>query len=186
MAGDRVGPAGASGPASWQEVIPVPALFAVAFLVVPVLELYVILRIGSWIGAWPTVALLVLEGVLGAWIINREGRRAWGALRDAIGTGRLPGRELADAGLVLVGGTLLLTPGFLTDIAGFLLLLPMTRPLCRRVLTRLLMSRLFATTRLGRGLRQARAGHDAGAGGQAPGQSQVVRGEVIDRTDHRE
>ncbi len=163
-------------------------LLGAVFLVVPVLELYVVLRIGSWIGAWPTIALLLVESALGAWIIKREGRRAWAALRDAIGVGRLPSRELADAGLVLVGGTLLLTPGFLTDIAGFLLVLPMTRPICRRILAWLLVSRLFATTRLGRALRQARAarmpGPDMSAGD--PDQGRVVPGQVIDRTDHRE
>ena len=82
----------------------------------------------------PTVLLLLVESALGAWLVKREGRRAWTALRFALRTGRLPARELADAALVLVGGTLLLTPGFVTDVAGFFLILPVTRPLARRLL----------------------------------------------------
>jgi UPF0716 protein FxsA len=77
--------------------------------------------------------LLLVESLSGAWIVRHEGRRAWNTLRDTIQTGVLPGRELADAALVLIGGTLLLTPGFVTDIAGFFCVLPFTRPLARRM-----------------------------------------------------
>ena len=75
--------------------------------------------------------LLVLESLLGAWFVRREGSRAWAALTTALNTGRMPSRELADAALVLVGGTLLLTPGFITDVVGFFFILPLTRPLAR-------------------------------------------------------
>jgi UPF0716 protein FxsA len=105
-----------------------------AFLVVPIVEIYVIIQVGQWIGPWPTVALLVAESLFGAWLIKREGRRAWRLLREAVAQGQLPSRELADAGLVLVGGTLLLTPGFVTDLAGFFFVLPVTRPIARRLL----------------------------------------------------
>ena len=93
------------------------ALLVVLFLVVPVVEIYVIVQVGQEIGALPTIALLIVESLIGAWLVRREGRRAWEALRTALTTGRLPGGELADAALVLVGGTLLLTPGFVSDIA---------------------------------------------------------------------
>lgn len=109
-------------------------LLAVAFLVVPILEIALIIQVGQEIGAPWTIALLVLDSLLGAWIVKREGRRAWASLRGAVTTGQLPRRELADAALVLVGGTLLLTPGFVTDAAGFFFVLPPTRPLARRVL----------------------------------------------------
>ena len=109
-------------------------LLILLFLVTPVVEIFVIIQVGQRIGALPTVALLVLESALGAWLVRKEGRRAWEALRSALGTGRLPGGELADAALVLVGGTLLLTPGFVTDVVGFFLILPLTRPLARRAL----------------------------------------------------
>lgn len=120
-------------------------LLIVLFLVVPVVEIYVIVQVGQEIGALPTVALLIVESLIGAWLVRREGRRAWDALRTAIGTGRLPGGELADAALVLVGGTLLLTPGFVSDLVGFLLILPLTRPLARKALGFLVAGRITAS-----------------------------------------
>jgi UPF0716 protein FxsA len=109
-------------------------LLVVLFLIVPIVEIYVIVQVGQEIGAVPTIVLLLVESAIGAWLVKREGRRAWAALKGAVGTGRLPSSELADAALVLVGGTLLLTPGFVTDVFGFFLILPLTRPLARRAL----------------------------------------------------
>ena len=160
-------------------------LLVVLFLVVPIVEIAVIVQVGQVIGAWPTVLLLVLESLLGAWLIKREGGRAWETLRTAGATGRLPSRELADAGLILVGGTLLLTPGFVTDIVGFFLILPVTRPLARRLLGRFVARR--AATAIGRrtGIPpSAWRGTPAGgpgrtsAGGSAP-TGPVVPGEVV-------
>ena len=112
-----------------------PALVMVAlFVVLPILEIYVIIQVGQEIGALWTVLLLIFESVLGAWIVKREGGRAWQALNVALNTGRMPGRELADGALILVGGTLLLTPGFVTDFFGFFFVLPFTRPLARKIL----------------------------------------------------
>jgi len=110
------------------------ALLVVLFLVVPIVEIAVIVQVGQQIGAAPTIVLLLLESALGAWLVKREGRRTWAALQTAASTGRLPSRELADSALVLVGGTLLLTPGFVTDVVGFFLTLPPTRPLARKAL----------------------------------------------------
>jgi len=152
-------------------------LLVVLFLVTPVIEIYVIIQVGQQIGALATVALLIAESALGAWLVRREGRRAWEALRSAIGTGRLPGGELADAALVLVGGTLLLTPGFVTDIAGFLLILPLTRPVARRLLGWVLARR--AVTVVGRlGAEAARGPGPSGA--RPPFTGDVVHGEVVD------
>jgi UPF0716 protein FxsA len=103
------------------------------FIIVPIAEIYVIIQVGQWIGAVPTVLLLVVESLIGAWVVRREGRRAWEALRDTIRAGTVPGRELIDGALVLIGGTLLLTPGFITDIVGFFFVLPFTRPFARRL-----------------------------------------------------
>jgi len=145
----------------------------VAFLVVPIVEIYVIIQVGEWIGPWPTVALLVVESLFGAWLIKHEGRRAWRLLRDAVASGQLPSRELADAGLVLVGGTLLLTPGFVTDIAGFFFVLPVTRPIARRLLLAYLARRAVVTV--------ARFGPVPGGGpaGNGTGGGRVVPGEVV-------
>ncbi|MDQ1679742.1 MAG: protein FxsA [Frankiaceae bacterium] len=114
----------------------------VAFIVVPVVEIFVLIRVGTWIGLWPTVALLLLDGFAGAWLFRREGRRTWVAFATALREGRFPGREVADGALVIVGGTLLLTPGFVTDVVGAFFLLPPTRRLARRMLVRILRGRL--------------------------------------------
>ncbi len=116
----------------------------VALLVVPLLEVLVILQFGRVIGGWPTLGLLLLESAIGAWIVRREGARTWAALRTALTTGRMPAAQLVDAALVLVGGVLLLTPGFLTDIAGFFFVLPVTRPITRRWLQVVVERQLLA------------------------------------------
>jgi len=164
-------------------------VLALVFVVVPVVEIYVLIRIGQTIGAWWTVLLLVADGFLGSWLMKHEGARAWTALREAVESRRMPARELADAALILVGGTLLVTPGFVSDIAGLFCVLPFTRPVARRVLTRFL-SRKFLT---GPGAPGYRGGRDdrrddpcdgsstgGGRARQSPGTDGVVRGEVVD------
>jgi UPF0716 protein FxsA len=116
-------------------------LLVIVFLLVPVVEIYVIIQVGQVIGPLPTLALLIFESLLGAWLLKREGRAAWASLQQAVASGRLPAQELVDAGLVLVGGTLLLAPGFLTDVVGFFFILPPTRPIARRLLIWLLVRR---------------------------------------------
>lgn len=111
-----------------------PWLLVVLLVVVPTLEIAVIIAVGRVIGPWPTVLLLVLESMLGAWLVKREGARTWSALNAALSSGQMPSRQLADAALALVGGTLLLTPGFVTDVFGFFFILPFTRPLARVML----------------------------------------------------
>ncbi len=106
-----------------------PALLFLAFLVMPLVELFVILQVGEVIGGWWTVLLLVVDSLLGAVIVRREGRRAWTAFREALGAGRWPADEVAQGALVLVGGALLLTPGFVTDVMGLAFVLPPTRAL---------------------------------------------------------
>jgi UPF0716 protein FxsA len=122
-----------------------------ALLVVPVAEIALIIAVGSVIGGWQTLALLLAESALGAYLVKHEGSRSWKALVSALNTGQMPGRELADAMLVLIGGALLLTPGFLTDAAGFFLILPLTRPITRRWLQRVVERRLVARTGIIRG-----------------------------------
>lgn len=140
-----------------------------AFLVVPLLEIYVLVQVGQVIGVWWTILLLVADSVLGAWLIRREGGRAWVGLNEALASGRMPARELADGGLILVGGTLMLAPGFVTDLFGMALILPFTRPFMRRVLTQVVTRRLLVG-----GLPRDAA--RPGSGSQGP----VVRGEVVD------
>jgi UPF0716 protein FxsA len=158
-------------------------VLAVLFVVVPVLEIYVLIQIGQVIGAWWTVLLLVADGFLGSWLMKREGGRAWAALRTALQSGRMPTRELADGALILVGGTLLLTPGFVSDLAGLFCVLPFTRPVARRALTRFLTRRLLAAAAPGP-VAGPVAGPGAGTTGgrtrRRPGPDSVVQGEVVD------
>lgn len=104
-----------------------PLLLFVLFIVVPLLELVVIAQVGGVIGFWPTILLLVADSLAGAYLVRREGRRAWDAFRAALSEMRWPGDEVAQGALVLVGGALLLTPGFVTDVAGLVMVLPPTR-----------------------------------------------------------
>jgi UPF0716 protein FxsA len=117
------------------------APLAATFLVVTLVEIWIILQVGHVIGAWWTLVALVAESVIGAWVVRREGRRAWRNLIAELSTGRVPTKQAADGAAVLVGGVLLITPGFLTDAAGFLCVLPLTRPVVRRLLVGLLARR---------------------------------------------
>ncbi|MEU6717253.1 FxsA family protein [Nonomuraea sp. NPDC046802] len=108
-------------------------LLFLAFLVVPVLEIWILFQVGSAIGGLATVGLLIAGSLLGAWLMRREGRRAWRVLQNTLQSGGMPDRELAGNIVVLAGGALLLIPGFLTDVFGLLCIVPFTRPLMRRL-----------------------------------------------------
>jgi UPF0716 protein FxsA len=138
------------------------------FIVVPLVEIYVIIQVGKAIGPWWTILLLLADSILGSWLIKLEGSRAWLALREALDNGRMPARELADGALILIGGTLMLAPGFVTDAFGILMILPVTRPLFRRLLTRLVAKRLVVI--------DTGTARRPGPGPDGP----VVRGDVVD------
>ena len=161
-----------------------------ALLVVPVIEIAAIIAVGRVIGGWQTLVLLVLESLLGAWIVKREGARTWAALQEALRCGRMPSRQLSDAALVLIGGTLLLTPGFVTDIVGFFFILPLTRPVTRTWLESIVARRLLGPmgewpaggnpTPSGppSGPFPPRGGGNGAGNGGGP---DVIQGEVVDR-----
>jgi UPF0716 protein FxsA len=106
------------------------------FIIIPIAELYVILKVGDLIGILPTLALLVADSLLGSWLMRSQGRAVWRRFQETMQTGRVPHREVFDGVLVIFGGAFLITPGFITDIVGVLLLLPPTRSLFRRWLMR--------------------------------------------------
>jgi UPF0716 protein FxsA len=110
------------------------AILIALFIVVPIVELYVIIQIGSLIGVWPTIALLLADALLGSLLLRHQGRGAWRRFNAALAERRFPGREVADGLLIAIGGTLLLTPGFVTDIFGLILLIPPTRAIVRRLM----------------------------------------------------
>jgi len=120
-------------------------LLLLLFLIVPLLELYVILQVGQAIGVLPTIAMLIADSVLGSVLMRSQGRLAWRRFNAAVAEGRVPAQEAIDGVLVVFGGALLLTPGFVTDLFGALLLLPFTRPLIRRLLVRRFASRMVAS-----------------------------------------
>lgn len=109
-------------------------LLVALFIVVPIVELYVIIQIGSLIGVWPTIALLLADALLGSLLLRHQGRGAWRRFNLALAERRFPGREVADGLLIAIGGTLLLTPGFVTDVVGLIFLIPPTRAIVRRLL----------------------------------------------------
>jgi UPF0716 protein FxsA len=109
---------------------------ALAFIVVPIIEIYVIIQVGQSIGALNTVVLLVLISIGGAWLAKHEGFWVLNRLREQVDAGRMPTNELIDAGLILTGGILLLTPGFVTDVVGILFLLPPSRAAMRAFVRR--------------------------------------------------
>jgi UPF0716 protein FxsA len=117
-------------------------LLVVAFFVVPIVELVFIIKIGTAIGVVNTVGLLILSSVVGAWLMKREGLGVVRRMQQAAAEGRVPGRELVDAFLILFGGALMIAPGFLTDALGMLLLLPPVRAVVRRVFRRRFMMRV--------------------------------------------
>jgi UPF0716 protein FxsA len=126
--------------------MPLLALVAI-FIIVPVVELYVILKVGDAIGAVWTILLLAADSVLGSLLLRAQGRSVWRRFNDALGAGRMPHREVMDGVLVIFGGAFLITPGFLTDVVGLLLLIPPTRAVVRRMLVRRLGRRVEVRTR---------------------------------------
>ena len=97
------------------------------FIVVPIVELYVIIQVGHVLGVVNTLALLLIVSFVGAWLMKREGLSTWRRAQRQIDAGVVPGRELVDGALIVLAGALLLAPGFVTDVVGILLLLPPVR-----------------------------------------------------------
>lgn len=111
-----------------------PLVLLIAFIVVPIVELTVIIQVGQVIGVVPTVVLLLVMSAVGAWLVKREGLGVWRRFRTALDQGRIPAAEIVDGALVMLGGALMLTPGFVTDVFGLLLVAPPSRALVNRVI----------------------------------------------------
>jgi UPF0716 protein FxsA len=111
-------------------------LLLALFVVVPILEIYVIIQVGQAIGALWTIVLLIVDSILGSLLMKSQGRAAWRRFQTALAEGRMPAREVLDGVLVIFGGAFLLTPGFCSDIVGALLLLGPTRAVIRGIVAR--------------------------------------------------
>lgn len=103
-------------------------------IVAPLVELYVIIQVAQVIGGWETIALLIIESAIGAWLLKRQGIATLAKISEALDEGRLPSKELVDGLLIMVAGALMLAPGFIGDLIGFVLLFPPTRMPVRAIL----------------------------------------------------
>jgi UPF0716 protein FxsA len=138
------------------------------FIVVPIAELYVIIQVGQAIGALPTIAILIADSLIGSLLLRSQGRLAWRRFNAALQAGRVPAREVLDGALVIFGGAFLITPGFLTDVIGVLLLLPPTRAVARRMLVGV-FSRRFVVSAVGSAGARASRRRGSDGGGDVEG-----------------
>jgi UPF0716 protein FxsA len=118
------------------------------FILLPIAEIYVIVKVGEAIGILPTLALLVVDGFLGAALARSQGRAAWIRFNRALAEGRVPAREVFDGAMIIVGGAFLLAPGFITDAIGLLLILPPTRAAFRGLIARMARRRMTMAPRV--------------------------------------
>jgi UPF0716 protein FxsA len=120
-------------------------LLILIFILVPIAEIYVIIKVGEAIGALWTVLLLVADSIIGARLLSWQGRAVWRRFQEALAAGRMPHNEILDGVMIIFGGALLLTPGFITDVVGLMLLVPPTRAIIRRGAARSIRRRGMVT-----------------------------------------
>ena len=125
--------------------MPLLALIAI-FVLVPLAELYVIIKVvGPALGAPLTIALLAADSLLGSWLLRSQGRAVWRRFNEVVRAGRVPHNEVIDGVLVIFGGAFLITPGFITDVIGLILLVPPSRRVVRRIARRAIERRAIVT-----------------------------------------
>jgi UPF0716 protein FxsA len=117
-------------------------LLVAIFIIVPLAELYVIIQVGGAIGLVPTLVLLLGDALLGSMLLRQQGRAAWVRFNRALAENRMPHKEVFDGVLIIFGGALLITPGFITDIFGLILLIPPTRAIVRGISSRIVRRRM--------------------------------------------
>ncbi|MEM7287832.1 MAG: FxsA family protein [Actinomycetota bacterium] len=117
-------------------------LLVLLFIVVPIVELYVIVQVAGGIGVLETIGLLIVVSVVGAWLVRREGLGVLRKVQTQLAAGEMPTKQIVDGGLIMFAGALMLTPGFVTDAVGVLLLIPPTRIAVRTILMRRFRGRI--------------------------------------------
>ncbi len=146
------------------------------FVIMPVLELYVLIRVGQWIGAWPTIGLVFMTAAVGITLLRYQGFATLRAVRARLDAGELPAQEMVEGLVIVVGGAVFLAPGFITDVFGFCCLLPPTR-------------RRIACWLMTRGTWHVQAGFGPGPTGthaRRPGRDgDIIEGEFERKDDHR-
>jgi UPF0716 protein FxsA len=143
-------------------------ILALLFLAVPLLEIFLFIQVGGWIGAWPTIGLVVLTAFAGAFLLRWQGLATLGRVRRSLDQGQIPARDMLEGVFLVFGGALLLTPGFFTDAVGFACLLPPTR----RLMAVWLMSKGVFIVRSSRG-----GPPPGGPAGPRPGGGRTIEGE---------
>lgn len=118
------------------------AVLLIALLIVPIVELYVIIQVADQIGIGFTIVALIAVSIAGTWLLKREGTATYFRAREVLASGGIPSKELTDAFLILLGGALLLTPGFLTDVVGLVLIFPPTRAPLKRFFQTIVFGKL--------------------------------------------
>ncbi|MCL4111180.1 UNVERIFIED_CONTAM: hypothetical protein GTU68_043093 [Idotea baltica] len=150
-------------------------IFFVLFLVIPIIEIFFLIKVGESIGIFPTIILVILTAVIGAGLLRQQGLSTLARFQQNISTGKLPAQEMVEGILLAVGGALLMTPGFVTDTMGFLCLLPFSR-------------KYIASNVIKRSTTKFTAGVSGGAGGfyqesDTRSDSNIVEGEYTEIED---
>ena len=114
----------------------------ILFIIVPVVELYILIEVGKKIGSLPTIGIIVLTGILGAYLVKRQGFMILKKIQNDLNEGIMPGDSLIQGAIILIGGILLLTPGFITDIIGFVFLIPVSRLVVKKYLLKWLKGKI--------------------------------------------
>jgi len=144
------------------------------FFAVPVIEMLILIEVGSAIGTLPTIGLVVLTAVVGVWLLRMEGLATINRVQQKLSQGIMPDTELLEGVMLIIGGALLLTPGFATDLCGFICLLPgLRRPLAAHIIKTASFQRFHAHNQFG--------GPQSGASGprNMPGGGQTIEGEFV-------
>ena len=114
----------------------------ILFIIVPVIELYILIEVGKKIGSLSVIGIIILTGILGAYLVKSQGFMILKKIQNDIDEGILPGNSLIQGAIILAGGILLLTPGFITDIVGFIFLMPFTRKVVKNYLLKWLKGKI--------------------------------------------
>lgn len=162
-------------------------ILLILFLVVPIIEIYLLIEVGGLIGVLPTIGLVVLTAVIGASLLRSQGSETYLRFNRALSEGRMPANEILEGVALLIGGALLLTPGFFTDAIGFICLLPFTRrPLVKFIINKFNpLANAGASTFASSNLGGAQSGPVHRPPSDTPRSGDVIEGEVMDRSDER-
>ncbi len=157
-------------------------IFATLFLVIPIIEIYFLLKVGDMIGAFPTIILVVLTAVIGAGLLRQQGLSTLARLQQNMGQGKIPAQDMIEGVLLAVGGALLMTPGFVTDTMGFLCLLPFSRTFIAKNIMKRSADKMKAGVNAQMGGFGGFAGgsYNPNDGHQAPHDPDVVEGEFTE------